>query len=197
MPQVLKEYNFTYDNIKCISDKQFNVHVELYKGYITKINEITLKLHEPGVTADANATYSKYRGLKLGETYSLDGVILHELYFANLGGTHKEPYGQALELINLQYGSYDAWKEDFIACGKAARGWAVFAHDQRSKSFRNFACDAHDIGAIWTAYPLIVMDVYEHAYFVDYANKKADYIKNFMEDIDWDVVNKRAGVIRV
>lgn len=197
MPQELKEISFTYDNITAISRKQFDVHMELYKGYIKKVNEIWTKLSEPDIAADANATYSRYRGLKVGETYALDGVILHELYFANMGGTSKTPEGQALELITEQFGSFDAWKADFTACGKAARGWAVLAYDQRSKSLKNFLSDAHDVGPIWTAYPLLIMDVYEHAYFVDYANLKADYIDNFMKDINWDMVNKRASMLRL
>ncbi len=86
---------------------------------------------------NANATYSKYRGLKKGETYALDGVILHELYFDNLGGINNMPSGIALELIDQFFGSYENWKQDFIACGKAARGWAVLCYDQRSKSLKN------------------------------------------------------------
>jgi Fe-Mn family superoxide dismutase len=140
----------------------------------------------------ANATYSKYRGLKKGETYALDGVILHELYFDNLGGTDNIQNGAILELINRDFGSYENWKNDFIACGKAARGWAILVYDQRSKSLINILCDAHDEGIIMNSYPLVVMDVYEHAYFVDYRNKKADYIDKFMMDINWSAVNRRA-----
>jgi Fe-Mn family superoxide dismutase len=194
--QELKKINFQYnDTVNAVSKKQYDVHLELYQGYVNKVNEIWNELQSDGEREKANATYSKYRGLKKGETYALNGVILHELYFANLGGTDNTPSGAALELINQYFGSYENWKNDFVACGKAARGWAVLAYDHRSKSLKNILCDSHDEGNVWNAYPVIVMDVYEHAYFVDYQNKKADYIDRFMMDINWDVVNKRANNI--
>lgn len=190
--QQLSKINFQYNNtITAVSKKQFDVHLALYEGYVNKINEIWNELKVDGEREKANATYSKYRGLKRGETYALNGVILHELYFENMGGTQNTPMGPALDLINQYYGSYDNWKKDFIACGKAARGWAVLAFDQRNRSLVNILCDSHDEGNVWNAYPILIMDVYEHAYFVDYENKKADYIDKFMQDINWAVVNKR------
>jgi Fe-Mn family superoxide dismutase len=192
LPQ-LEKINFQYNNtINAVSKVQYDVHLALYEGYVNKINEIWRELNSAPDRENANATYSKYRGLKKGETYALNGVILHELYFDNLGGSNNTPSGAALTLINQFFGSYENWKEDFIACGKAARGWAVLAYDQRSKSLVNILCDSHDEGNVWNAYPLIIMDVYEHAYFVDYQNKKADYIDKFMLDINWDAVNRRA-----
>lgn len=195
MPVQIKAYDYPYQNIDAISKKQFDVHQELYKGYVNKINEIWNKLAGDAERDQANATYSYYRGLKLGETYALDGVILHELYFSNLGGNRTQAYGKALEMIRRDFGTYESWARDFTACGKAGRGWAILAYDQRSRTLHNFMCDAHDVGAIWTAYPVLIMDVYEHAYFIDYANKKDEYINAFMKDIDWDVVNKRAGIL--
>lgn len=188
---------FPYKDIHAISEKQFEVHMSLYKGYVKKINEIWKKLEdeEYAERAEAAASYSRYRGLKTGETYCLDGVILHELYFANMGGQSNTPSGDALTLINRDFSSFEKWKEDFTACGKASRGWAVLAYDQRSKRLLNFLSDAHDVGVIWTAYPILVMDVYEHAYFVDYASNKAEYIERFIQDINWDVVNNRAKVL--
>lgn len=195
MPAEIEAYDYPYINITAVSKKQFDVHQELYKGYVKKVNEVWNKLAGDAEREEANATYSYYRGLKLGETYALDGVILHEMYFSNLGGRSKEPYGKALEVIKQNFGSYEDWAKDFVACGKAARGWAVLAYDQRSRSLHNFMSDAHDVGAIWTAYPILILDVYEHAYFIDYANKKADYIDHFMMNINWDIVNKRASVL--
>lgn len=191
--QQLNKVNFQYNNtVNAVSKKQYDVHLELYEGYVNKINEIWRELETDPQREKANATYSKYRGLKKGETYALDGVILHELYFENLGGANNAPSGAALQLINQFFGSYEKWKEDFIACGKAARGWAILAYDQRSRSLLNILSDAHDEGVIWNAYPIIIMDVYEHAYYVDYPNKKADYIDKFLQDMNWDVINKRA-----
>ena len=196
MANQLKAVDFKYENMEAISQKQFEIHLELYKGYIKKTNEVWNKLDEDAMRKEANAAYSLYRGLKKGETYSLDGVILHELYFSNLGGKINVPSGDIINEIDKYFDSYANWKEDFTACGMAARGWAVLAYDQRSKSFHNFLCDEHDQGAIWNAFPLIVMDVYEHAFYVDYPNKKAEYIKKFLDDINWEVINKRLKAIK-
>lgn len=191
--QPISKVNFQYNNtINAVSKQQYDVHLALYEGYVNKINEIWIELQTNPERDKANATYSKYRGLKKGETFALNGVILHELYFQNLGGTNNTPSGSSLELINQYFGSYDNWRADFVACGKAARGWAVLAFDQRSKTLVNILCDSHDDGNVCNAYPLLIMDVYEHAYFIDYQNKKADYIDKFMLDINWDIVNKRA-----
>ncbi len=192
----LKAIEFRYENIETISQKQFDVHLELYQGYIKKTNEVWGKLEDVAIRKEANATYSLYRGLKKGETYALDGVILHELYFANLGGKINVPSGSIINEIDKYFDSFENWKEDFIACGKAARGWAMLAYDQRSKSLHNFLCDEHDQGAIWNAFPLIVMDVYEHAFYVDYPNKKEEYIKKFLEDINWEVIDKRFKALK-
>lgn len=193
MPQ-LNKINFQYNStIQAVSKKQYDVHLELYEGYINKINEIWNELQQDPQREKANATYSKYRGLKKGETYALDGVILHELYFENLGGANNNPGGAGLNFINTYFGSYENWKQDFTACGKAARGWVILAYDQRSKSMINILCDSHDEGIVCNSFPLIVLDVYEHAYYVDYPNKKADYIERFLMNINWDVINRRAG----
>lgn len=195
MPQ-LNKINFEYNStIQAVSKKQYDVHLELYQGYINKINEIWGELQQDPQRERANATYSKYRGLKKGETYALNGVILHEIYFENLGGTNNTPAGSALDLINTYFRSYENWKQDFIACGKAARGWAILAYDQRSKSLINIMCDSHDEGIICNAFPIIIMDVYEHAYYVDYPNKKGDYIERFLLNMNWDVINKRSRML--
>jgi superoxide dismutase, Fe-Mn family len=195
LPQ-LEKINFQYNStINAVSKEQYDVHLALYEGYVNKVNEIWSELMTAPEREKANATYSKYRGLKRGETYALDGVILHELYFDNLGDIDNVPSGAALELINQYFGSYENWKNDFIACGKAARGWAILAYDQRSKSMINILCDSHDEGIIMNAYPIVIMDVYEHAYYIDYENKKADYIDKFMLDINWSAVNRRAQML--
>ena len=192
----IDQRDFNYVGITSITKKQFEVHLELYKGYVNKINEIWAKL-ETVDRKEANATYSPYRGLKKGETYALNGVILHELYFQNIIGGTGKPSGPVLQLIEKAFGSYEKWKEDFIACGKAARGWAMLAYDQRSKTLHNFLLDAHDEGVITNAFPLLILDVYEHAYYIDYTNKKEEYINNFMKDINWDVVNRRAMALKL
>ena len=178
-------------NTMAVSAEQFADHMKLYNGYITKVNQITSELTKDPDTTDANATYSRYRCLKKGETFSLDGVILHELYFQNMCNSQKVPSVKTTEMLNKFFGGYEKWRIDFTACCESARGWCVLSYEQRTNTYRNLLQDAHDDGVVYMAYPLLVMDMYEHAYFLDYATNKEEYIKNFIASIDWDIVEKR------
>ena len=189
-----KAKHFEY-NTTAVSEEQFTQHLKLYNGYITKINQITTEIERDPGTSDANATFSHYRCLKKGETFSLCGVILHELYFQNLCDSVKTPSANTTEMLNNSFGGYEKWKADFTACCLSARGWCVLSYEQRTNTFRNFLQDSHDDGVVCMAYPLLVMDMYEHAYFLDYATNKDEYIKRFLESVDWDIVGKRIDIL--
>jgi len=175
-----------------ISERQIEEHHNvLYKGYVNKLNEIRAQL--PDVDrSKANQTYSDLRAAKVGESFAMNGVALHEHYFENLGGAGGRANGRILALIERDFGSYDTWEADFKATGMAVRGWVVLAYDWHDHKVHNYGQDAHDSGAIWSAMPILVLDVYEHAYFIDYGTKRAPYIEAFMNNLDWDVVNRRA-----
>lgn len=182
--------NYPY-NTNAVSQAQFDEHIKLYHGYVDKINEVTNRLGAEKAPIAANAVYSEYRGLKKGETFALDGVILHEAYFQNMTAETTAPNPKTLEIMNRHFGGTDGWAEDFTNCGKAARGWCVFIYDQRGKSFRNILLDAHDDGMVALAFPLLILDMYEHAYFMDYGKNKDEYIKQFMKSICWKTVGRR------
>lgn len=191
---MLERIPFRYsDEITAINRAQFDVHMKLYEGYVDKINEIDGILSGDAGRDKANATFSYYRECKRGETFALNGVILHELYFANLGGNCAGPDAVSLKYLEQDFKSYNHWQEDFIATAKASRGWAVLCFDQRSARYRNISLDAHDVGNIAYSAPVLVLDVYEHAYFLQYANKKDEYIKRFMNNINWTEVGQRMG----
>lgn len=192
----LVKVNFEYSkDITAVNRIQYNVHLRLYEGYINKINEIDKLLAINKDSDEANATYSKFRGLKRGETYALNGVILHEYYFENMGAFQNGPNYDLISLLVRDFGSYERWQQDFISTANASRGWAILCYDLRSRRLRNISLDAHDFGNIARAIPLLVLDVYEHAYFLEYADRKADYIHNFMVNINWDVVIDRMSEI--
>ena len=189
---MIKAVEFKYSGINAVSERQFEEHLKLYKGYVAKVNEITEKLNAPENGAkDANSVYSLYRGLKESESFALDGAILHELYFENIGGIAQKPCEKLNKLINIQFGSYQSFLDDLTACCKAARGWCVFGYEHRTATFRNILFDAHNVGNITLGYPLLVIDMYEHAYFYDYQTDKAKYIIAVIDNINWDVVEKR------
>lgn len=187
-------FKYTQD-IRVINREQFEAHVRLYEGYVNKINEIDRILEYDPKREDANATFSFYRECKRGETYALNGVILHELYFENMGGGVKMnvPSSSVIEQLTMDFGSFVNWEKDFIATAKASRGWALLCYDQRSYRLRNISLDAHDLGNIAYSAPFLVLDVYEHAYFLQYADNKNEYINRFMDNINWEVVNQRMG----
>jgi len=93
--------------------------------------------------------------------------------------------------LDRDFGSYDKWKKHFVATAKASRGWAILCFDPRSNRYRNISLDAHDMGNVQISIPLIVLDMYEHAYFLQYADNKAEYINKFMNNIDWEVIKAR------
>lgn len=183
-------FRFT-DDITVVNKEQYDVHLRLYEGYVNKINEIDELLKGDAGRDQANATYSFFRGCKRGETYALDGVILHELYFQNIGGSMNEPDQIVRKQLETAFGSFEWWYNDFIATAKASRGWAILSYDQRCFRMRNISLDSHDVGNIAYSAPILVLDVYEHAYFLQYADRKEEYIRKFMNNINWKIIGER------
>jgi len=178
--------------LKAISDQQIEYHFEThYKGYVNKINEIWEK-QQTVDRSKANQNYSDYRALKVEESFNWMGVVLHELYFENIRGGQGTQRGTKLtQMMDEAFGSFDKWKEDFKACGTALRGWAVLVYDLSSKRLMNNGLDAHNTYGFLNAVPLLVLDVYEHAYYTDQGPKRGPYIDAFFENVNWGIVNNR------
>jgi Fe-Mn family superoxide dismutase len=176
-----------------ISDKTLEIHHDkLYVGYAKKKDEIQEKLAEfdSDGLLKANQTYSELRGLKDGETFAVNGTYLHEWYFENMGGDGN-PSGEIVESLAKSFVSFEKFVEQFSACGMAARGWVVLAWDTHDKAMRIYTGDAHNHGGVWGAVPLLVMDVYEHAYFIDFGSDRKSYIDEFFKHVNWEAVNQR------
>lgn len=171
------------------SERMMSEHYKLYEGYVKKANEIQEKLKTVDKSA-ANATYSDLRALKLGFSFAVDAIKSHELFFGHLGGSGK-PEGVTEKLIVDNFGSFDAWLDDMKQTGIAARGWVWTAYDWDTKTLFNYLGDAHDAFPIWNATPLVALDTYEHAYFIDYGVKRADYIAAFFKNLDWSFIEQR------
>ncbi len=191
MPFSVKELPFAKDALEGISGKTIETHHDrLYPGYVNKRNEIEQALPNAD-RSKAAQTYSEYRALKLEETFNADGQILHELYFSHLGpsaGTTTQPTGALAEAINRDFGSFEKFVEDLTACGMAARGWATVALDPTDGKLHTFLCDVHNQGGVWGTIPIMTLDVYEHAYFMDYGSDRKSYIQAFMKNVNWDKV---------
>ena len=171
-----------------ISREAVEAHYKLYEGYIAKRNEILSLLAEVDLES-GNQVYSAIRALKVDLTFAIGGVKNHEIYFEHLGGDGGNPDGLVGQLIERDFGSADDWRRDLKASGMAGRGWAWTAYDWDEGRLFNFVGDTQNTFPIWNATPLVALDVYEHAYFLDYQTDRASYIDAFFTNLDWDVVN--------
>ena len=171
-----------------ISRASVEAHYKLYQGYVAKRNEILEKLGEIDLSA-ANQVYSEVRALKVDLSFAIGGIKNHEVYFEHLGGDGGDPDGPISTLVRRDFGSIDAWRADLKASGMAGRGWAWTAYDWDEGRLFNFVGDAQNTFPIWNASPLVALDVYEHAYFLDFQTDRASYIDAFFNNLDWGVVN--------
>jgi Fe-Mn family superoxide dismutase len=171
-----------------ISRASVEAHYKLYEGYVNKRNEILKKLDGVDLTA-ANQVYSDVRAYKVELTFAIGGIKNHEIHFEHLGGDGGEPGGVIRRLIDRDFGSVDSWRADLKATGMAARGWAWTAYDWDEGRLFNYIGDTQNTYPVWNATPLVALDVYEHAYFLDYQTDRASYIDAFFDNLDWSVVN--------
>jgi Fe-Mn family superoxide dismutase len=171
-----------------ISRQTIEAHYKLYQGYVAKRNEILGHLAGVDLSA-ANQTYSELRELKVELTFAIGGIKNHELYFEHLGGVGGEPKGAFGALVTRDFGSVDAWRADLKATGIAGRGWAWTAYDWDEGRLFNYIGDAQNTFPVWNASPLIGLDVYEHAYFIDYGTDRPAYIDAFFANLDYSVID--------
>jgi superoxide dismutase, Fe-Mn family len=188
-PRALKPSLLELDGI---SRAAVEAHYKLYEGYVAKRNEILGRLGDAELDA-ANQTYSDFRALKVDLSFAIGGIKNHEIYFDHLGGDGGDPDGSIRNLIERDFGSFDAWRADLKATGMAARGWAWTAYDWDEGRLFNYLGDAQNTFPVWNASPLVALDVYEHAYFLDYQTDRASYIDAFFANLDWGVVNDWVG----
>jgi len=184
-PRELKPTLYELDGI---SRETIEAHYKLYQGYVNKRNEILGKLGSADL-ASANQTYSELRSLKVDLTFAIGGIKNHEIYFEHLGGTGGDPAGIFGDLVKRDFGSVAEWKADLKATGMGGRGWAWAAYDWDEGRLFNYIGDAQNAFPVWNATPLVALDVYEHAYFVDFGTDRASYIDKFFDNLDYDVVN--------
>ncbi len=173
-----------------ISAKTQEEHIKLYQGYVKKYNEIMQKINDLSDEeyGNANQVYSYIRELKTELTFAIGGVKNHEIYFGHLGGKGGKPEGELLEMINSCFGSYEKWEQDLKSTALAARGWVWLAWDHDLGHLFNYLGDAQNTFPVWNATPILALDTYEHAYFIDYGAARAKYVEAFLRNLDWKVV---------
>jgi len=177
--------------MKDFSETLLQNHFTLYQGYVTNANKLLDSLDS--MLKDGNTSRPEYAELKRRLGWEFNGMRLHELYFGNLGGTGTPETGSSLsEKLAADFGSREAWEADFRATG-AMRGigWAVLYQDKTNGRLLNFWINEHDVGHPAGCTPILIMDVFEHAFMLDYGLKRAVYIDAFFSNIDWSTVESR------
>ena len=173
-----------------MSKRTVEEHLKLYQGYVNKYNEITDRI--AALTDDdfskANQVFSSIRSLKTELSFAWGGVVNHEIYFSHLGGAGGVMSGDLLKQIIADFGSFDGYKKDVKASAISARGWVWTVWSKRENKLLNHLGDSQNTYALWETVPLLALDTYEHAYFVDFGINRGSYIDAFFENIDWSVV---------
>ncbi len=160
-------------------------HFTLYQGYVTNTNKLADILGQ--MLKDGKTGTPEYAELKRRFGWEFNGMRLHEYYFDNLGG--KAPLESKSGLhsaIEKQFGSFSNWETDFRAAGSMRGiGWTLLYLDDTNGSLYNDWINEHDMGHLAGCTPIVVLDVFEHAFMIDYGLKRADYIAAFMKNINW------------
>ena len=166
-------------------------HLTLYQGYVTNVNKILETLGR--MAADGKLSSAEAAELRRRLGWEWNGMRLHELYFENLGGKEGlDPGGPLARRMLRDFGGFEAWQKEFRAVG-AMRGigWAALYQDPASGRLLNLWIGEHDVGHPAGGAPVLILDVFEHAYMIDFGLKKADYIEAFFKAVDWTAAATR------
>ena len=194
-PYVAKQFNLS--GLNGISDQTLEMHFKLYEGYVTGTNTLTDKIREflkdGKVDQEEVPAYSELTR-RLG--FEFNGMVLHEYYFGNMkkGGTvDPEKTSPFIKAAQTSFGSYDIWKADFVSIGKMRGGcWGICLQDPISGGLSNHWITLHETGSVAGFVPVLVMDVWEHAFLLDYKPaERPKYIEAFFSNIDWNAVERR------
>ncbi|WP_058366090.1 superoxide dismutase [Haloparvum sedimenti] len=187
MSHELDPLPYEYDALEPhISEQVLTWHHDTHhQGYVNGLNSAEETLAENREEGDYGSTASALGNV----SHNGSGHYLHHLFWNNMspnGGG--EPAGALAARIQEDFGSYEGWKGEFEAAASAAGGWALLVYDPVSKQLRNLKVDKHDQGALWSAHPILALDVWEHSYYHDYGPARGEFIENFFEVVDWDDV---------
>jgi superoxide dismutase, Fe-Mn family len=173
-----------------LSEKLLSNHISLYEGYVANSNKL-LEAQKKMLDEGKGST-PEFAEITRRFGWEWNGIRLHELYFSNLGS---KPLGEGplKQLLAKGFGSFESWEKSFRSVG-AIRGigWAMLYADPKTKQLHNVWINEHDGGHLAGAIPLLIMDVFEHAFMIDYGTKRADYIDVFFKLINWEEVENRA-----
>lgn len=192
-----KPKSFDLSGLNGISDQTLEMHFKLYEGYVKATNDLTARIQE--ILSDGKVDQEEmpaYSELTRRLGFEYNGMVLHEYYFGNMkrqGGGEPSRESKFRGAIERSFPSFDIWKTDFTSVGKMRGvGWSIAFLDPSTGLVSNHWIELHQTGNVAGYKPLLVMDVWEHAFLLDY--KPADrpkYIEAFLSNVDWDAVDQR------
>ena len=200
--KIYKPKQFNLSGLSGISDKTMEMHFKLYEGYVKATNDLTTRI--AAILADGKEDQEEmpaYSELNRRLGFEYNGMVLHEYYFGNMkknGGGDAPRGSEFRSAVERSYPSYEIWRTDFASVGKMRGvGWSIAYGDPSSGLISNHWVELHETGNVAGFVPLVVMDVWEHAFLLDY--KPADrpkYIEAFMSNVDWTAVEQRTTACR-
>lgn len=199
MPSEYVAKKFDLSGLNGISDKTLQMHFKLYEGYVANTNALNKKLAAYVQNGQVDQDqYAQYSELKRRLGFEYNGMVLHEYYFGNMkngGGGNPDQNSAFVQAVTKSFGSFENWRADFIGVGKMRGvGWAITYLDPTTGNVNNHWITLHEDGNVAGYKPLLVMDVWEHAFLLDYAPAdRPKYIDAFFSNIDWNVVEQRLG----
>jgi Fe-Mn family superoxide dismutase len=176
-----------------LSEENKKAHQELMEGYAKSLNEVSAAL-DVADRENANPNNSSFRNLKMDEVHNLNAAFLHGMFFENISDMRSTVAMDSLSYMRLErdFGSFDAWQRDFIACAMASRnGWVVTVYNFFLKRYMNVVVDLHNTGIPFSSFPIIVVDCWEHSYYRDYLKDRRSYVFAMMKELKWTTIEDR------
>ncbi|MBA3584896.1 MAG: superoxide dismutase, partial [Gemmatimonadetes bacterium] len=162
-------------------------HDTHYASYVKGRNAVEKRLAEMREKGD----FADVRAVKLAESHNASGQILHEIYYAILGGNGEvDPELPVHAKIAEDFGSFEGWLQEFKAVAAAARGWAITCYDPSDGRLHVYLAEGNDGGAVWGALPILPLDVWEHAYYYDQGPNRAAYVEAFLQNLNWKAIDE-------
>lgn len=176
-----------------LSNKNKRAHLELMEGYIESLNQISAKL-DAADRSNVDPNSSEFRSLKVDESYNINAAFLHGMFFENISDLQSQLQMDTLAFMRLErdFGSFDEWQKDFIACAMSSRnGWVLTVYNMHLNRYINVVVDLHNQNVPIASYPVVVIDCWEHSYYRDYLRDRKTYVHAMMKELDWEVIEAR------
>lgn len=186
-----KNYEHLLGKVKGLDDSLLKMHFKLYEGYVNNTNAVLQKIRN--LTAQGQSKTPEFAALKRILGWEFDGMLLHEYYFENLGSTpFLEKDDPLLVKMTSDFGGYDQWKADFVSTGlMRGIGWVVAYIEPKNGQLINEWINEHDLGHLAGGTPVLIMDVFEHAYITQFGLDRGKYIDIFFDNINWKKASER------